>query len=175
MSPQTKAPAPTDKGMWRKLLSMAHPDRGGSHEVFIWTKALHEYVTGNSLEDLRTSSAEKRQPPRHHTTAERVDFSAVWAKGISFAVLTAKALNVAERVPEPYKGMLMSLEDCEPSYNISLARQQEEGATYRSLARAAHSVGLSKEERVNWYRLAEKIPLSQRHVGHIIKRVEGGQ
>lgn len=28
--------------------------------------------------------------------------------------------------------------------------------------------GMTKAERVKWYRIAESIPLSQRHAGHIL-------
>jgi hypothetical protein len=33
-------------------------------------------------------------------------------------------------------------------------------------------VGMTKAERVQWYRIAEAIPLSQRHAGHILSRLK---
>lgn len=38
-------PDPDDKRMWRLLLARAHPDAGGEHELFLWTKKMHESVT----------------------------------------------------------------------------------------------------------------------------------
>jgi hypothetical protein len=32
--------------------------------------------------------------------------------------------------------------------------------------------GMSKPERVQWYRIAEDIPLSQRHAGHILSKLQ---
>jgi hypothetical protein len=39
----------------------------------------------------------------------------------------------------------------------------------------AHKTGLSKAERVEWYRIAESVPLGQRHASHIIARLEEGE
>jgi hypothetical protein len=33
-------------------------------------------------------------------------------------------------------------------------------------------VGMSVTERSGWYRIAESIPLSDRHAGHILKRLK---
>jgi hypothetical protein len=30
--------------MWRRLISRAHPDAGGDHELFIWTGAVRDVV-----------------------------------------------------------------------------------------------------------------------------------
>ena len=46
-----------------------------------------------------------------------------------------------------------------------------EGATYKSLAYIAHRVGMSAEERTQWYNIARRAALSQAHVGCIIARL----
>jgi hypothetical protein len=48
-------------------------------------------------------------------------------------------------------------------------RTAEVGEPYASLP---HRSGMSTAERVRWYRIAESIPLSQRHIGHILSRIE---
>ena len=35
---------PDHPGMWRRLISRAHPDAGGDHELFIWTGAVRDVV-----------------------------------------------------------------------------------------------------------------------------------
>jgi hypothetical protein len=51
-------------------------------------------------------------------------------------------------------------------------RQQHHGATFRSTAYAAHLAGFSDSERLRWYEVASSVPLSQRHMGHIIARLQ---
>ena len=46
------------------------------------------------------------------------------------------------------------------------------GASYKQLALAAHLAGLSKKERAAWYKVAEAVPLSQLHAGHLITRLQ---
>jgi hypothetical protein len=46
-----------------------------------------------------------------------------------------------------------------------------EGATYKSLAYVAHRLGLDDDERKSWYAIAERVGLSQAHVGCIIARL----
>jgi hypothetical protein len=41
------------------------------------------------------------------------------------------------------------------------------------LAYIGHLLGMSMNERIEWYRIAESIPLCDRHAGHIIKRLKG--
>jgi hypothetical protein len=76
-------------------------------------------------------------------------------------------------LPEPYRRLLELLADCSeaPPSDTVLYRQQNQGATYRSVAAIAYRVGMSKQERLVWYKIAERVPLAQRHVGHIIRRV----
>jgi hypothetical protein len=51
-------------------------------------------------------------------------------------------------------------------------RQQFQGATYKSLAAIAYRAGMSARERSGWYRVAEAIPLAQRHAGHILAKLQ---
>lgn len=46
-----------------------------------------------------------------------------------------------------------------------------QGATYKSLAYIAHRLGMSKEDRQNWYGVARGAALSQAHAGTIIARL----
>lgn len=84
-------------------------------------------------------------------------------------------MALADELPEPYSRLLRLLRDC---YEASEAdggafyKMQHQGATYRSLAAISHTVGMSKAERVQWYRVAESVPLSQRHAGHILSRLK---
>jgi hypothetical protein len=76
-------------------------------------------------------------------------------------------------VGEPYAGVLRLLEDCVEAspYDTVLYRQQRSGATYKQLAAIAHRAGMSKQERIEFYRIGEFIPLTSRHAGHILARL----
>jgi hypothetical protein len=163
--PRALTPAPTDKVYWRKLLRRCHPDHGGSHDLFIWVDALREYVVGNAVEPQPRHV--RRAAPQHPTTGDRIDFSA--AQGLSFG-----ALAVADEVGEPYAGLLFMLASCEDaSESVTLRRTQAVGATYKSVAAVAYRAGLDKEHRQRWYKVCESVPLSQRHIGHIIQHLQG--
>jgi hypothetical protein len=162
---RTVAPSPTDHAMWRRLLARTHPDAGGDEALFVWTTALREHVAGDSIE-----------PPAHthprRTSAadtDRVPFEG----GLScpFAELTHRALTLAESVGKPYASLLWLLTDCGPAYGGALVREERRGASYRRLAAIGHRVGMSKAQRVKWYRLAESIPLADRHAGHILGKL----
>jgi hypothetical protein len=89
-----------------------------------------------------------------------------------FSELTDHAVGIADEVPPIFGDVLRLLEDCYASEDAPLKGQQERGATYKQLAAIAHSVGMTKPERARWYRVAESIPLSQRHAGHILARLK---
>jgi hypothetical protein len=78
-------------------------------------------------------------------------------------------------VPEPYASVLKLLEDCHEAPEVAgpMYRQRHAGATYKSLAAIGHRVGMDKGERSQWYRIAERMPLSQRHAGHILAVLQG--
>jgi hypothetical protein len=169
MSP-TQTPF-TDPAMWRELLALAHRSHG-SDDFYRWARSLHQHVAGDAPEDER-SSVQLRQPPKHHTDSERVPYKAAFEFG-SFENLTKHCLLTAEKVAEPYSSLLKHLSDCDPGApnDHVLQRQQKQGATYRQLAYIGRLCDMDKRQRVRWYRIAEGIPLSQRHAGHILGKLQ---
>jgi hypothetical protein len=77
---------------------------------------------------------------------------------------------MAEEVGGVHGALLEMLADCYPL--ARLAHEQERGASYKRLAAAGHMVGMSMSERSRWYRVAESVPLADRHVGHILSRLK---
>ena len=165
MSPRTATLPATDGAMWRKLLSRVHPDAGGEHELFIWTRAVQEHVLALGSfagEDPGYRAAGESSAPGQ---PDRVDFPPF----VDHDLLTAHALKVAAEVGQPYAGVLRLLAGC-----VSLPGfegQEQRGATFKQLALIAHRAGMSKRERSGWYEIAARIPLSQRHAGHLIERL----
>jgi len=168
--------------MWRRLLARVHPDTGVEAELFVWCRHLQEYVLGDAASDAIDPPIHQR--PRRTTTNDtpRVPFEAApghapghaQARAGSFDELTRQALAVADDAPAIYGRLLLLLVDC---YDAGVAggviyRQQRQGATYKQLAAIGHRAGMDKAERVRWYRIAEGIPLSQRHAGHILGRLQ---
>jgi hypothetical protein len=160
--------------MWRRLLRLAHPDAGGDDALFVWCRHLQEYVAGDAPERVRAERVHP-EPPRRATPADspRVPYEAAFDRAASFADLTAQAVGLADTVGEPYAALLRLLGDC---YDVGesggpLYRQQNQGATYKQLAAIGHRVGMGKAQRAAWYGIAESVPLSQRHAGHILNRV----
>jgi hypothetical protein len=79
---------------------------------------------------------------------------------------------MAEAVAEPYGFLLRQVADCEPAEDGPLRDQQRCGASFKSLAAIGHRVGMTKAECIQWYRIAESVPLSQRHAEHILSRLK---
>jgi hypothetical protein len=151
---------PNDKGMWRKVIARCHPDVGGSHDLFIWSMATRDVVCGGELgEEI---------PRRPHRDPDRVPFD----QFAVFEVLTDRAVTMADAVAEPFGYLLRQTADCIPERGGPVHDQQRRGATYKSLAAIGHRVGMTKAERVNWYKIAETVPLSQRHAGHILSKLQ---
>jgi hypothetical protein len=75
-------------------------------------------------------------------------------------------------LPEPYATPLRLLETVGTAYFGPLEHQQRRGASYRQLCAVAHAVGMTKAQRVRWYRIAESIPLSRRCAGHILSQLK---
>jgi hypothetical protein len=171
MAPRTATPAPTDRSMWRRLLRQAHPDGGGDHDLFIWVRELYEHVSGDAIEPIPRE--QRRQPPPHPTSGDRVPYEAAFQMS-SFTAVTNRALELADELPEPYARVLRLLADCfeTAEYSPSLYRAQYQGASYKQLAYIAHLSRMSRAERIEWYRIAESVPLSQRHAGHILARLQ---
>ena len=160
---------PDDRGMWRSLVGRSHPDAGGSHELFIWTVATRDAVCGGFNAEIPRERQYSTSWDRNTSaSAERVPFD----EDAYHEVLTERAVRMVEAVAEPYGLLLRQLADCHPAEDGPLRDQQRRGATYKSLAAVGHRVGMTKAERIQWYRIAEAIPLSQRHAGHILSRLK---
>jgi hypothetical protein len=177
---RTPTPAPTDKKMWRRLLRVVHPDTYGDHDLFIWAGALFEHVAGDAIEEAPRHV--RREPPKHHprtTSGDRIPFEEAFDRAPSFTHLTEQALGLAENgaLDPAHAALLRLLADCREMGTADriLYRQQHEGATYRTLAAIAYKAGLSTSQRIQWYRVCESIPLSQRHDGHIISRMANSE
>jgi hypothetical protein len=154
---------PTDRSMWRKLVARAHPDAGGDHELFIWAGSVRDLVCAERTAAEAKPGQKFYQPPSDGPA--RVPYPT----GTDFAEATRTALRIGA-CSMPYGRLLSLLADCHPLDH--LAHQQECGASYKRLAAIAHTWGLTKEERIGWYRVAEDIPLSDRHAGHILYRLK---
>ena len=170
---RTPTHPPDHRGMWRRLVGRAHPDAGGDHDLFIWSMSVRDAVCSGRLspETPRRVDQDHRSRRREGSTsdtANRVPFD----QFSDFEVLADRALSMAESVAEPYSFLLRQLTDCYPVEWSPSHDQQHRGATYKTLAAIGHTVGMTKPERVQWYRIAEAIPLSQRHAGHILSRLK---
>jgi hypothetical protein len=88
---------------------------------------------------------------------------------MDFEECTRTALKVGA-AGMPYSRILSLLADC---YSLEdLAHEEERGASYKRLATIGHTWVMTKRERIGWYRVAEGIPLSDRHAGHILSRLK---
>jgi hypothetical protein len=175
MVPRTSTRSPTDTAMWRKLLSRAHPDVGGDHEFFLWATALKEILETGSSGSSPTTEPPRGEPrprreDRGHKYVDRVYLSDYY----DFQAATVEALRLAVTLPSPYSELLLRLADIEPADDADEPgiRQETRGATFKSLAALGHRVGLDAHQRQRLYELAEQIPLSQRHVGHLFARTQ---
>jgi hypothetical protein len=162
--------------MWRKLLRVVHPDSGaGDGELFVWCRNLQAYVADDHLEEPPPRTG--RDPPKHPKTGERIDYTEAFQRADSFEALTRAAVLFADEQPEPYASVLRLLSDCHEAtpQDVTLYRAQHVGASYKQVALIAHLVKMSTQERSRFYRIAESIPLSQRHAGHIISRLQDSE
>jgi hypothetical protein len=164
--------------MWKRVLRRCHPDTGGDHSLFIWVNSVFVHVAGDTFEPSEATRREyeppRRDPPRHPPrteTADRVQFSHGFA---SFTELTEHAVAMAADLPQPFAPLLGMLADCVEvgPEDPTLYRAQHVGATYKQMALIAHMSGMSKAQRVRWYRVGEGVPLSQAHAGHLIQRLQ---
>jgi hypothetical protein len=164
---------PDDRGMWRRLVSRSHPDAGGDHELFIWTVATRDAICDEELGGEAPGRERREQPSRRReTSASSAGEWLPFDEDAGFEVLTDRALSMAEAVAEPYGYLLRQVADCYTAEDDPLHDQQRRGASYQSLAAIGHRVGMTKAERIQWYRIAESVPLSQRHAGHILSRLK---
>lgn len=178
---RTSTPAPTDRSMWRRLLMRAHPDQGGDKDLFVWARELEERITaaGGISADPCGDCCQLRQPqpqqssdspgptqpppPEHPERPDRIDFD----PDIDHEVLVERAVTMASEVVEPYSRLLEMLKGCASAPGHRGAERL--GASYKQLALIAHRAGMPKVERVDWYEVAARAPLSQRHAGYIIE------
>src|SRR5215217_5366852 len=164
---RTATHPPDHRGMWRRLVGRAHPDTGGDGNLFIWAMATRDAICGGEFgSDI--PRRERCEQPSRSSASECIPFD----EDAFLEVLTDRALAMAEAVAEPFGFFLRQVADCYPVEDGPLYDQQRRGASYRTLADIGHTVGMSKEERIQWYRIAEAIPLSQRHAGHILSRIK---
>jgi len=168
---RTATHPPDHQGMWRRLVGRAHPDAGGDHDLFIWAVAVRDVVCSSSL-NASVSPEPEVHPSRRHEASTAAPDCVPFDRFADLEVLTDRAVTMAAAVAEPYGYLLRQVADCYPAEDGPLYDQQRCGATYRTLAAIGHTVGMSKEERIQWYRIAEAIPLSQRHAGHILSRIK---
>jgi hypothetical protein len=169
---RTPTHPPDHRGMWRRLVGRAHPDSGGDHDLFIWTVTVRDVVCSSSL-----PAGASPEPTVHPSRRREASTSLECVPFDQFAdleVLTDRAVTMAAAVAEPYGYLLRQVADCRPASSEAgpLHDQQRCGASYKSLAAIGHRVGMTKAERIQWYRIAEAIPLSQRHAGHILSKLQ---
>jgi hypothetical protein len=156
--------------MWRKLLGRAHPDAGGSHELFVWAGALRELICDGELRmgpepEPRDNPSRRREASTQRTTQADDNPRVPYPAGAHFEEVTRRAL----RTEGPYASVLSLLSNCFPLPH--LAHEEARGASYKRLAAIGHAHGMTGPQRSGWYRTAESIPLSDRHAGHILSRV----
>ncbi len=196
---------PDDPRMWKRLLSRAHPDTGGGHELFIWTRAVKDVVCGGELKvEPKPRPAARPDDRLRVPWCDSDDFEEVTRTALMMGALQQCALVsihwfvprilwmgravrdywhfpssllqskgstfTSTAVGEPYGRVLSLLADCKPLED--LAHEQRRGASYKRLAAIAHVWGMTKAERIGWYRVAEDLPLSDRHAGHILSRLK---
>lgn len=161
----TRTPTlPTDDPkMWRRLIARTHPDAGGDHELFIWTGAVRDVVCARVAEP--PARARHESPTSSPPGPDRIP----WSGAYDFQEVTRTALRYAS-LDEPYATLLSLLADCHPLDNM--VRQQSRGASYRQLAAVGHAWGMTKRERVAWYRVAEDLALTDRHASHLLGRLK---
>ena len=92
-----------------------------------------------------------------------------WSGAYSFEEVTRTALRYAS-LGEPYASLLSLLADCRPLDNMM--RQENRGASYKQLAAIGLLWGMTKRERVAWYRVAEDLALTDRHASHLLGRLK---
>lgn len=168
MSPRTATAPSTDPRLWRLLLARAHPDAGGTGELFVWVQALREVLAdGPSTRQLcgrcNTASSSPSEEP------DRIPFDA----GLDPIAVARRVVALVDELDYPHRALLRLLSNCAPATHGRPQLQERRGATYRQLAAIAHTVGMSYSERLEWYRVAESVPLSQRHAGHILSSLKG--
>jgi hypothetical protein len=151
-----------DKSMWRKAIARTHPDAGGSHEPCVWMQAVRDAVCNGDVGAAPEANSEAR--------IVYEDGRVPFPQPADFEALTRRALDVASEVGGIFAVPLRYLADCRPM--LHLAHEERRGASYKRLALIGHVTGMSKSARIEWYHVAENVPLADRHAGHIIKQLK---
>lgn len=160
--------------MWRRVLAAVHPDRGGVEdgELFVWLSNVRDVLA--ELPGAESASAQNfcsRYSPRQHDEAadpDRIPFD----PAIDHADRVFFALRWYADAPEPWRSVVMLLRDYPHASSGRREAKQRKGATWRQLAYVAHLAGMSREERREWYLIAESLGVSEAMAGHIIKRLK---
>lgn len=91
---------PDDLKMWRRIIARAHPDSGGSHELFIWIGAVRDLVCARVTESpARARPSEAAATSSHSDPVDRIP----WSGAYDFQEVTRTALRYAS-LGEPYSG-----------------------------------------------------------------------
>ena len=154
----------TDNSMWRETKARAHPDAGGDHELFVWLGSIEELICS----DGGYSKPEPEPWPSYQSSREE-PARAPYPTESGFEETTRTMLTMG-CFGMPYGPVLSLLAGCYPLNH--LAPEQNRGASYNRLAAIGHAWGMTMVERNCWYRMAEAIPLSDRHTGHILLRLK---
>lgn len=154
-----------DRKMWRKAIAALHPDRGGDHETCVWIQAVRDVVCNSSLRAGSNPESANYPSRRWEASSYEEPARVPFGPGCDFAALTGRALR---HEAGEYSPILALLRDCWPLE--LLAYEQERGASYKRLAAIGHAWKMTKPERGRWYRIAEAIPLADRHAAHILSR-----
>lgn len=164
---------PDDARLWRLLLSRAHPDSGGTHDLFLWVQSLRDLIAGHGHGHGHGHTPE----PEHSAPATdnpRVPFDPELADLENQMNLIERALLVATEAGEPYSGVLRLVRSAPLRDHGRAALAAGKDATYRQLAYIGHLAGFDPEHRGCFYELAESIPMSQHIAGHLIKVLKDG-
>jgi len=164
---RTQTAPPTDARLWRLLLARLHPDAGGSGELFVFAQGVREAVDAPPAPRQSCGRCSSAQRGTCEEPA-RIPFDA----DLDPLALSRRALTLVEELEHPYSAVLRLLANCAPATHGRPQLQERRGATYRTLAAIAHAANMSYSERLQWYRVAEGIPLSDRHAGHILGRLK---
>jgi len=87
---------------------------------------------------------------------------------VDFDRITAAALNLDPAYPAIHLQALLLLEGIRywPE-----SPGQDKGASYKQLGLIAHKLGMTYSQRIGWYRVCERLQLTQDHAGYIIKHL----
>ncbi len=91
MSPRPCAAPPDDKRLWRRVLALAHPDRGGDSEAFVWLQNVRESLCTCKVTEAALCSSRRREGSTS-SSPDRVPYDADLGAEPEFWTLTHRAL-----------------------------------------------------------------------------------